>query len=74
MRARALPVGLNDRGAATIGRSDAAQNSTRPAKVQIVDDLSHPLRPRRHELAIVGQPQLATSSLWRWASAERWAS
>jgi hypothetical protein len=42
---------------AELVRSDAAQNTTRPAKVQIVDDLGHRLPHRRHA-PVEGAPRL----------------
>jgi hypothetical protein len=51
-------------------RSDAAQNITRPEKVQIVAIDGAPLSPRRHE-RIEGAPMLASSSIWRMAR-DRW--
>ena len=60
-----------DPGAADIsGVEIAAQNTTRPAKVQIVDIDGHRLRPRHGE-RIEGRPRLATPS-WHRLAVDRW--
>jgi hypothetical protein len=63
-----------DPGAADtdFGRSDAAQNITRPAKVQIVDTNGDQLRPRRHE-PVEGAPRPKVPS-WYSLVADQWAS
>jgi hypothetical protein len=47
----------------------AAQNITRPAKVQIADIDGQPLHSRRER--IEGAPRLATPAVWRMAR-DRW--
>jgi hypothetical protein len=73
MRAPMRPV-WRDRGPADadLVRSDAAQNTTRPEKVQIVDDLGHRLPPRRLAPVPFG-PRLATPS-WHRLAADRWSA
>jgi hypothetical protein len=75
MRAHALPVGGDDRGAADdAGEAfDAACDSKSVSTEQVPDADGHRLSERRHE-PVPGAPMLAAPSLWRWAAAERWVS
>ena len=50
---------------------NAAQNTIRPEKVQIVDIDGHPLRHSRER--VDDALSLASSSVWRWA-VDRWSS
>jgi hypothetical protein len=72
MRGRSRGV-WRDPGAAVQNADwNAAQNSTRPARVQIVDIDGHPLRHYRER--IDDAPRLQQPSWHRLAAADRWSA
>lgn len=74
MRAEALPVDGDDRGAADDGEEafDAACDSKTANIRQVLDDLGHRLSERRRHQPVPGAPRRAVPGWVRW-SVDRWA-